>query len=136
MATAHSSRARSASHFASRAKGTSTRASVLASRKISRSAPRRGGVNFNGRIDDLHVYPRTLERSEIALLAGGPDLAIAAIPAAKRMPEQTAKLRKLYRETQTTEFITAQADLEQAKKTRAELEKKLPNTMVMEEMAA
>ncbi|HYR57937.1 MAG TPA: DUF1553 domain-containing protein, partial [Chthoniobacteraceae bacterium] len=96
----------------------------------------RGGVNFNGRIDDLHVYPRTLKRSEVALLAGGPDLAIAAIPAAKRMPEQTAKLRKLYRETQATEFITAQADLEQAKKTRAELEKKLPNTMVMEEMAA
>jgi mono/diheme cytochrome c family protein len=95
----------------------------------------RGGVTFNGRVDDLHIYSRALKPSEVALLAGGPDLAIAAIPVAKRTPEQKAKLRKVYRESQATDFLTAQTDLEEAKKEAAAFEKKLPNTMVMEEMA-
>jgi hypothetical protein len=94
----------------------------------------RGGVTFNGRIDDLHIYSRTLKPSEVALLAGGPDLAVAAIPAAQRTPEQKAKLRKVYRESQATDYIAAQTDLEEAKTERAAFEKKLPNAMVMQEM--
>ncbi len=94
----------------------------------------RGGLNFNGRVDDLHVYSRALKPAELALLAGGPDLAIAAIPADQRTPDQKAKLRKIYRESQATAYLTAQADLEQTKKDRAALEKRLPSVMVMEEM--
>jgi hypothetical protein len=94
----------------------------------------RGGVTFNGRIDDLHIYSRALKPSEVALLAGGPDLALAAIPAAQRTPEQKNKLRTIYRESQATDYIAAQAELEEAKKDRAAFEKKLPNTMVMQEM--
>ncbi|MGB8168229.1 MAG: DUF1553 domain-containing protein [Chthoniobacteraceae bacterium] len=94
----------------------------------------RGGATFNGRIDDLHIYSRALKPSEVALLAGGPDLAIAAIPAAQRTHEQKAKLRKVYRESQATDYIAAQTDLEEAKKDAAAFEKKLPNTMVMQEM--
>ncbi len=105
---------------------------------IKTSAPfligQRGGVTFNGRIDELHIYPRALKSSEVALLAGGPDLAIAAIPEAQRTPEQKTKLRKIYRESQATDYIAAQADLEESKKGRAAFEKKLPSTMVMQEM--
>lgn len=94
----------------------------------------RGGVNYTGRVDDLRVYPRALKVNELAQLGGGPDLAIAAIPAEKRTPEQKEKLKKLYRETQALDFLAAQQKVETAKKARTEFEKQIPNTMVMSEM--
>lgn len=106
---------------------------------IKTAAPFRIGLSgsgaFNGRVDDLYIYSRVLQRGDVTSLSGGADLALAAIPVAKRTPEQRIRLRKVYRESQATEYLAAVADLDEAKKGRDMFEKKLPDVMVMEEMA-
>ena len=101
------------------------------------SIGRRGaaGPLFTGRVDDFRVYGRTLAAGEVASLGAGATMAIAAIPADKRTPEQKAQLQKLFRETQAPEYAEAQKKVADLKKAKADIEKAIPNTMVMSEMA-
>ncbi len=89
---------------------------------------------FTGRVDDVRVHRRALSPHEVALLAGGPNLAIAAIPADKRTAPQKQQLQKFFRETQAVDYIANQAKLKAVRKEKADLELQLPNTMVMVEM--
>jgi len=97
---------------------------------------RRGGgaSPFTGRVDDLHIFTRALSDAEVATLAGGPTFALAAIEPARRTKEQTDKLRKFFRETQAADYIAAKRSAEDARKSKADLDKLVPSVMVMAEM--
>ena len=101
------------------------------------SIGRRGaaGTLFTGRVDDFRVYERTLNAGEVASLGAGATMAIAAIPVEKRTPEQKTQLQKLFRETQAPEFTAAQNKVAELKKSKETVERSIPNTMVMAEMA-
>jgi mono/diheme cytochrome c family protein len=94
----------------------------------------RGGVNYTGRVDDLRIYPRALIAPELAQLGGGANLALVAIAPEQRTPEQKNTLRKYYRETQATPYLEAQKRLAEVRKKKTDLEKAIPNTMVMAEL--
>ncbi|MDB6153404.1 MAG: Planctomycete cytochrome [Chthoniobacteraceae bacterium] len=97
---------------------------------------RRGGISapFTGRVDDFRIYERALGGSEVAFLGGNATLALASIPADQRTPAQKEQLAKFFRETQAPEFVEAQKQVADLKKTRADLEGTVPNTMVMAEL--
>ena len=82
----------------------------------------------------LAIYSRALTPPELAGLGGGASLAIAAIPADKRTPQQTEQLRKFFRESQAADYLAAKARAAELVKQRGDLEKAVPNTMVMSEM--
>jgi hypothetical protein len=75
-----------------------------------------------------------LNAGEVAALGGAATMAIVKIPAAQRTPEQKAQLQKFFRESQAPEFATAQQKVEEIKKAKENVEKAIPNTMVMSEM--
>jgi hypothetical protein len=91
---------------------------------------------FHGRIDDLHVYHRCLEPEEAAILSLPESLAaLAALPADKRSPAQTSKLRRYFLENEApAEVREAYRSLGRLQKDRKELLDSVPTTMVMEEM--
>ncbi|NBR87593.1 MAG: DUF1553 domain-containing protein, partial [Verrucomicrobia bacterium] len=93
-----------------------------------------GGSPFTGRVDELHIFPRALTEKEVATLAGGPTIALAAIEKAARTKEQADKLRKFFRETQATDYLTAKRAAEDARKAKADVERLVPTVMVMSEM--
>ncbi len=107
---------------------------------IKTSAPfsigRRGnaGPAFTGRVDDFRIYGRALNAGEASALGGGATLAIAAIEKSQRTPQQAEQLKKFYRETQAAEYLAAKGKLDDLTKQKAEVEKTMPNTMVMVEM--
>lgn len=100
------------------------------------SIGRRGnaGTVFTGRVDDFRIYSRALTAGEVNAIGGGATLAIVSIEKSKRTPQQAEHLKKFYRETQAPKYVAAQARAESAKKAKAEVEKQIPNTMVMVEM--
>ena len=93
-----------------------------------------GGSPFSGRVDELFVFPRALSEAEVAVLAGGPTFALAAVEPAKRTKEQTDKLRKFYRETQATDYLAAKKSADDLRKAKTDFDKLIPTVMVMAEM--
>ena len=93
-----------------------------------------GGSPFSGRVDELHVFPRTLTAAEIGTLAGGPTLTLVAIEPAKRTKPQQDKLRKFFRESQATDYLAAKRAAEAARAAKTDVEKQVPSVMVMAEM--
>ena len=100
------------------------------------SIGRRGatGAPFSGSVDEVRIHGRGLGADEVAALVRAATLAIASIPAGERTPEQQAQLQKLFRETQAPEFAGAQKLAADLRKAKEDLEKAIPNTMVMAEM--
>jgi mono/diheme cytochrome c family protein len=100
------------------------------------SIGRRGsaGPLFTGRVDDLHIYGHALTPGEVAYLGGAETFKLAAIPAGTRTPEQKQKLQTFFRETQAVDFLDAQKKVADLKKAKGDMEKAVPNTMVMSEM--
>ena len=100
------------------------------------SIGRRGasGAPFTGRIDDFRLYRRSLTASEVASLGGAAAMAIVKLPLEQRTPEQKVQLQKFFRETQAPEFAAAQQKVAGLRKAREEVDKTIPNTMVMSEM--
>ena len=100
------------------------------------SIGRRGsaGTVFTGRVDDLRIYGRNVPPAEIATLGGAAGLSIAAIPAGQRTPEQKQQLQKFYRDSYATDYLAAKTRIADLAKQKADIEKSIPNTMVMVEM--
>ncbi len=100
------------------------------------SIGRRGasGTPFTGRVDDFRVYNRALTAGDVALLGGAATMALAKVPTEQRTPEQKTQLQKFFRETQAPEFAEAQKKVDGLKKAKEDVEKSIPNTMVMSEM--
>ena len=92
------------------------------------------GQSFRGMLDDLRIYARVLNSSEISLLAdSNPVLELVAIPAVKRLPAQTAQLRQFFLEHHDGQYqrlLQQRAALVQA---RRAIERASPTSMVMAE---
>ncbi len=101
------------------------------------SIGRRGtnGAPFNGRVDDVRIYERALGATEVASLSSGARLVLAAVPVEKRTAPQKEQLEKFFRETQVPEFPLLQKKTANLRKSKDDLDRSLPNTMVMSEMA-
>ena len=100
------------------------------------SIGRRGasGAPFTGRVDDFRVYTRKLAAAEVAAIGGAATMAIVKVPSEKRSPEQKAELQKLFRDTQAPEFAAAQQKVADLRKAKEDVDRTIPNTMVMSEM--
>ena len=100
---------------------------------------RRGAsLPFRGKLDDVRFYGLALTAENAVQLAAGkaPDLAdtLLAVPAEKRTPAQAAQVRRFYLDRIDPEYGKLKADLADASRQKAELEKALPVVMVMQEL--
>ncbi|MGV3724804.1 MAG: DUF1553 domain-containing protein, partial [Actinomycetota bacterium] len=90
---------------------------------------------FKGLIDEVRIYNRELTAAEVDLLARVDGVRqIAATPAEKRTAEQKSALEKFYLEQHDEPFQKLIADKNRVAAARAELDKAIPTTMVMQEM--
>jgi hypothetical protein len=91
---------------------------------------------FRGGIADLRVYDDCLAPDEAAWLSVPETISdIAALPPAKRTPQQASKLRACFLEQHAPEAIRqAYRDVLDLRRRRVALVESFPTTMVMEEM--
>lgn len=106
---------------------------------IRNTAPLRIGKrpdapDFNGALDDLRLYARCLTEAEAATLASRPYLEIAAIPAPQRTTEQQTELSRYFREFHDPELQQVQDEVTRLRQAKADYERTIPTTMVMQEM--
>ncbi|MFZ4506583.1 MAG: DUF1553 domain-containing protein [Fimbriimonas sp.] len=96
---------------------------------------RTNGSGYNGLVDDLVLAKRTLNPSEVKVLAsvklGEPLFAVAP---AKRTLEQKKAIVRLWSAENDPNFQKAQLELEAAAKLKAKTQSEISSVMVMEEM--
>ncbi len=90
---------------------------------------------FAGLIDEVRFYSRALKTNEVAELFAYPHLLAAQAPADQRTKEQRDDLKKFFRENRATDFLGARERLATLQKEKKDFVAKIPDTMVMEEMA-
>jgi hypothetical protein len=92
---------------------------------------------FRGALDDLRIYGRALAAAEVKILAVSDSISqIVAIPAGRRNPFQSHKLREYFLAQQAP--LPIRQEYRQIKtlgKQKARLLESFPTTMIMEEMA-
>lgn len=88
---------------------------------------------FAGLIDDLRFYDRALRSEEVADLLAHAHLLVAKQAADQRTEEQSAGLKKFFREHRASEFLAAKDRLEKLQKEKKDLLDAIPDTMVMDE---
>ena len=88
---------------------------------------------FAGLIDELRFYDRALKSEEVADLFAHAHLLVAKEPADQRTEEQSAGLKKFFREHRATEFLAAKQGLDKLQKEKKDLLDAIPDTMVMDE---
>ncbi len=91
---------------------------------------------FKGKLDDLRIYSRTLDASEIEYLAGlEPLRAILSIRADKRAKDQAACIREYYlSHAAPAPDRQAWSELKQLRDDQKKLNAAIPTTMVMSEL--
>jgi len=99
-----------------------------------RVGARTNAFAFHGLIDDLRVYERALPAAAVAALAAYPNLLVALIPAQERSEEEAADLKAFFRERRATDFLAARERVERLRKEKEDLQTKIPDTMVMQEL--
>ncbi len=100
---------------------------------IGRRTP---GAPFKGLIDDVRAYDRELNANEVAALANADVLRqLLTTPEDKRTDAQKAQLAAHYFDNIDAPYKTLTAELNAWKQKQAELDKAIPTTMVMQEMA-
>ena len=92
---------------------------------------------FEGIIDDVRIYGTALTPEQAAVAATAESLtAIAAIPADRRTPAQSAKLRlAFFDQYAPTEILEAWREVASLEREREDLWAGFPTVMVMEELA-
>ncbi|MEQ2008309.1 MAG: DUF1553 domain-containing protein [Limisphaerales bacterium] len=95
------------------------------------------GDRFHGLVSDVRVYSRALTAEEAGIVATAESVTeLAALPAAKRISPQRAKLRACFlSEHAPATQREAQANAAALREQRAKFIESLPTVMVMEEMA-
>ncbi len=99
-----------------------------------RIGARSNSAFFNGLLDEIRIYERALSKDEVLALelqSYGP---ILAIPADRRTGAELEDLRQLYRSTYASDYRAAEEALTAARSRKADLLRRIPNTMVMREM--
>ena len=100
---------------------------------IGRRTP---GAPFKGLIDDVRVYDRELSAQDVAALANEDTFKqLLATPEDKRADAQKAQIAAHYFDNIDAPYKALTAELNTWKQKQAELEKAIPTTMVMSEMA-
>jgi mono/diheme cytochrome c family protein len=89
---------------------------------------------MNGLIDDVRFYGRALDSIEIVAVAAIPHLALVQVDEQDRAEEHNAELNEFFRMHFASDFIAAQEEVAGLKKARDDLNKAIPDTMVMVEM--
>lgn len=89
---------------------------------------------LKGSLADVRFYDRVLGSAEINGLVEAPNLMLARIPVAERSPEQQQSLKNYFKDHRDPEYAKAKQAVEKVRKSRDELEKAIPTTMVMSEM--
>ncbi len=94
-----------------------------------------GRESFQGRLDELRIYNRSLSAEEAGILAVADTLkAIAALDETKRSKNQADKLRRAYLEWKAPRDVRqALASLKMARERRRLLQESIPTLMIMEE---
>jgi hypothetical protein len=96
---------------------------------------RGSSLPYQGSIDDLRCYGRALKATEVAALAQGPQFALLQVPEAKRSAEQKKELAQFFKQNYAADLKQAEEALAKLKADKDALLQKIPNTMVMEELA-
>jgi hypothetical protein len=92
-------------------------------------------TNFlKGALDEVRIYGRAIESAEVAELAAEPVRLIVAVPKSDRTEEQKTELATYVHEHRAPALLAAERELKARRQAEEELEKTIPNTMVMEEM--
>ena len=93
-------------------------------------------TNFlKGALDEVRLYGQSMEDAKVAELAAEPVRLIVAIPASDRTEKQKTELANYVHEHRAPALATAEGELATRRQAEEALEKTIPNTMVMEEMA-
>ena len=107
---------------------------------IRTEAPLRIGVRsstapFKGVVDEVRIYARALEPTEVERLAlADPVRQALAIPAEQRTTQQREEIASYYLTTQDETYRRLAADLASWRQKHADVERAIPTSMVMEEM--
>lgn len=89
---------------------------------------------FTGSVEEVSFFNRALSSEEVKQLAVRPEVEeILKIAEGKRSEDQKKKLEEYFR-TCSVDFSRAKADLSATNKSLEELDKRIPDTMVMEEL--
>lgn len=89
---------------------------------------------FNGLLDDVRIYERVVSPQEVRALAMSGYWPIISSAPDKRTPQQNDDLKAFFRESFAEDFHKAEQTLAGVKNARSEVIKRIPNTMVMQEM--
>ncbi|MEZ0326661.1 MAG: DUF1553 domain-containing protein, partial [Fimbriimonas sp.] len=90
---------------------------------------------FAGEVDDVALYERILEPTEVAALSSvHPARALLSIPLERRTPEQQAQLATLWSEENDPDYRELSKSLSRSTGELEALQKQIPSVMVMEEM--
>lgn len=109
-------------------------ANSIANDEPVRIGSRNGDGNFSGLIDDVRFYDRTLSGDDARLLAFDGIMPIVAKSGGKRSQEERDDLRRFYKDNYAVEFIRSEAALEKSRRTKDDLIKAIPSSMIMEDM--
>ncbi len=107
--------------------------SILAETPL-RIGSRSNSFYFNGQLGDVRIYERVLSKDEILNVELESYSPILAIPADRRNGPELEALRAFYRENYAGYYRSAQEALAATRERKSELLKRIPNTMVMQEM--
>ena len=101
--------------------------------QIGRRTP---GAPFKGLIDDVRLYERSLDATEVLDIAGLDSVRpLIAVEPGKRTPEQTTAILRYFLDSRDPAYAKLSADLAAARARVTEIENAIPTVMVMEEMA-
>ena len=96
---------------------------------------RSSSSGFNGLIDDVYVFDRTLTEAEVQALAGADPIApLLAMKSEERSPDQVAVLRDFYLTNHDKEWQKAAKQVRDHKAKIAESEKPISTVMVMQDV--
>ncbi|HYE30783.1 MAG TPA: DUF1553 domain-containing protein, partial [Methylomirabilota bacterium] len=95
---------------------------------------RKDSFPFNGAIDDVRIYLRTLKDEECRNLAVRPIYDTILLASDQRGGEQKKELARYFRENFASDLKGAESRLNALRKEKDDLFKEIPVTMVMEEM--
>jgi hypothetical protein len=99
-----------------------------------RIGSRSGEGHFAGVIDDVRFYDRALSDEDARLLAFEGFMSIIAKSRGNRAQEERDDLRRFYKENYAADYLRSETALAAARKTKDDLIKAIPTSMIMEEM--
>lgn len=100
-----------------------------------RIGKRSASLPFQGDLADVRIYPRALKTAEIQAIADRPALLMAQRPMETRSKPKQELLARIFRDRFAVELHAAQALAAKRREQKSELEKSIPNVMVMEDAA-